>query len=238
MSGSVRNKAEGAPRPKAEAPPKAKPRTYDDFQFETVPLESMRSAVSSRPSTVPRTPVPDRRGRDDASALSSTASLFHAGTLGSAGIKPTIPRPHYVAPHSTAMCAKCTQAPAVVRCGNCRAFYCQDCCDHVHVGSRAEAKHLRFKKHVIRPVESTVCHRCQGTTAATCRAAQMFCWDCDVILCEGCDLTLHKQVRLSDHQRCSIVIRPRPLEATNDGRCLSPNKVIDVIYRKPMANVY
>ena len=131
---------------------------------------------------------------------------------------------HFVKPTATEVCSRCVCA-ATVRCGSCRAFYCQDCCDIFHVGPRAEAKHLRLRSHVIRPIAEELCKRCNHANAT------MFCWDCDVIACSKCDLIVHNQLRLCGHRRCPIINRRRPGDASAKAKCLSKNRTTNVPYR-------
>ena len=141
-------------------------------------------------------------------------------------------------PCATEVCAKCVCA-ATVRCGGCRAFYCQGCCDIVHVGPRAEAKPMKLRAHVIRPIAAEFCRRCTGpnTDPKDAVTATMFCWDCDNIACSKCDLIVHNQLRLCGHRRCPIINRRRPLDAGDKAKCLSRNRTFDIPYRWTIDNL-
>lgn len=223
----------------------------------------MLSKLRDRPSSVPRTPTIGFRGSTASGTTrrsvgfpaspvrpmtsqglgspnrsTTAASINTAGSFMNSWSAPTITSNAFVKPTATEVCSNCVCA-ATVRCGSCRAFYCQDCCDIVHVGPRAEAKHMKLRSHVIRPIAREICKRCTGpkTDPKDAATATMFCWDCDTLACSKCDLIVHNQLRLCGHRRCPIINRRRPMDSNSKAKFLSKNHTTDVPYRYTIDNV-
>ena len=100
-------------------------------------------------------------------------------------------------PASNVQCQRCEKASAVVSCSSCLVVLCQECNTALH--SRGPGtEHIRkpFEDAFDRPAPSTIiCDQCEEPGAI------LQCKICQVLLCRGCDATLHGQDALREHVR-------------------------------------
>lgn len=81
-------------------------------------------------------------------------------------------------PDTVVMCQECEEKSAVVKCRQCKDFFCQDCFNATHATGKRRG-------HIVQDVEQLVCAACDHLIA-TCQ-----CIQCGLFYCDQCFVSTH-----------------------------------------------